>query len=132
MKHYKDQEHSTPPQTSSCGNTRFPLQTSLCLGSKYKECNQVAPITQDEAVRLEESTNQQAECSFWFEARQKRLTASQFGRVIKRKKDVNTKFLASLCSPQDFYSEAVTYGKRHEKDAKEAYVAQNQGLHIHS
>ena len=60
------------------------------------------------------------------------MTASQFGQVFKPKRDVNKKFLTSLCSPEDFFSEAVTYGKRHKKDAKEAYVAQNQGLHIHS
>ena len=93
--------------------------------------NSATTITQEEAEALEQATVHQAKCDLWHKSREQRLTASQFGLVIKRKKDVNTKFLTSLCSSQVIHSEAVSYGKKHESVAKEAYVSKNNNLHVH-
>lgn len=50
---------------------------------------------------------------------------------MKRKKDINTKFLNSLFSVKTFETEATSYGKRHENDAKSAYAAKKTNVHIH-
>ncbi|XP_038055353.1 uncharacterized protein LOC119727497 [Patiria miniata] len=79
----------------------FPLQTTLILNSDYADNNTATAITQEETEALEQATVQQANCNLWYKCREQRLTASQFGRVITRKKDVNTKFLTSLCKVCD-------------------------------
>ena len=39
-------------------------------------------------VELERNTRGQSDCALWFEERRYRLTASNFGSVIKRKKSI--------------------------------------------
>ena len=107
----KTPSKATIPDKSPCGNTRFPRHTSLILNSSYVDNNTATTVTQAEAEALEQATVHQAKCELWHRSRKHRLTASQFGRVVMRKKDVNTKFLTSLCSSQIIQSEAVTYGK---------------------
>ncbi|XP_078619114.1 uncharacterized protein LOC144886368 [Branchiostoma floridae x Branchiostoma japonicum] len=88
-------------------------------------------VTTQEAVALEGATVQQAECPLWHSERKERITASVFGKIIKRKKECNTKFLTSLMGTKAAaHSASLTYGKVHEVDAKEAYL-KCKGGHVH-
>ncbi|XP_078658352.1 uncharacterized protein LOC144903810 [Branchiostoma floridae x Branchiostoma belcheri] len=51
--------------------------------------------------------------------RRYRITASVFGKVLKRKKECNTKFLTSLFGSKPVHSSSLTYGQVHEVDGKE-------------
>ena len=44
--------------------------------------------TKQQMVELEHNTRGQSDCALWFEERRSRLTASNFGSVIKRKKSI--------------------------------------------
>lgn len=126
------QEPSTPTEVVACGSTCFPaVDTLLILPPEHQANNLVCPITQPQAVALEQATVTQAACSHWFQARQKRITASQFGEVLKRKKDVNTKFLTRLFGSKSVETPATQYGKSLEATAKSAYLGRGQRSHLH-
>ena len=59
-------------------------------------------ITHSEASKLEKLTRNQSEDQKWYEERKKRITASNFGIVMKRKKDVNTTFLKNTFRKNKF------------------------------
>ena len=56
----------------------------------------------------------------WFKERRERLTASQFGKVCKRKKRSNYLIFKDIfpVSNESFTSSATTYGKADEKAAR--------------
>ncbi|XP_038064580.1 uncharacterized protein LOC119734986 isoform X1 [Patiria miniata] len=123
-----------PQNKATCGNTRFPIQASLTLKPEFAECNAVTPLTEQEAVDLEQATVGQASCIHWFETREKRLTSSLFGKILKRKKAVNQSFLMSLFgfNSKADSSPAVMYGKNHEDEAKMVFAERNPHLHVHN
>ncbi|XP_035684071.1 uncharacterized protein LOC118421033 [Branchiostoma floridae] len=92
-------------------------------------------LTVEEAVSLEGATVKQSECPLWHAERQKRVTASMFGKILKRKKEYNIKFLTGLFGTKSAHSVSLAYGKSHEAQAKEAYIrtfeSSNQAVHIH-
>lgn len=116
---------------SDCGNTNFPLPSNLTIGPQAKEGSTYLPISQERAEKLEQATTAQSECKEWFAERKLRVTASQFGDIIKRKKDVNQKFLTRLFGPKRFSNEATEYGLRHEPDARKEYLRQRPNSHAH-
>lgn len=130
LKHYHNQPEQ-PSDSVSCGDVSFPLPTNLEIPEHLMEVNLVCPITQAEAVSLEQATVGQTSSSAWFEARRNRLTASQFGKVLKRKRDVNEKFLTTLFGESQFSTQATRYGTSHEGDAKQAYCSRKKGVHLH-
>ncbi|XP_037565513.1 uncharacterized protein LOC119445268 [Dermacentor silvarum] len=80
---------------------------------------QLAP---EEAQDLEVNTRQQALSDRWHSARHHRLTASTFGRVIKRK-EWTEKGLRNLLDPKDLSRvRAIQYGKKNESVAAERYA----------
>ncbi len=91
MKSYKDVPVATT--ATPCGDTLFPKQPPVQLEEQYMACNGAFPISKQDAHKLEHNTCQQSKCKVWFEERKKRLTSSSFGKVCKRKKDINEKFL---------------------------------------
>ena len=67
----------------------------------------------------------------WHEERQKkRITASNFGAILKRKKDTTDKFLRNSFLKKDFTSSATSYGKANEAVAKQMYIKRT-GSHLH-
>lgn len=129
LKSYK--EVPKPSNVTPCMDTTFPKTSPVHLKEKHAYCNTIYPITQYDAVQLEQKTTLQSKCPLWFEERKKRLTASIFSKVCKRKKDINTKFLGALFHPKSFSSDATSYGKVHEVDGKKAYCIKMPDVHIH-
>ncbi|VDI62477.1 Hypothetical predicted protein [Mytilus galloprovincialis] len=80
---------------------------------------------------LELNTRQQSHCKEWFEARQYRLTSSNFGRVLKRKSAPSDKFLTSIFNSKQISAAPLDYGKRHEKSAKAKYLIEYKDRHYH-
>ena len=83
-----------------------------------------------DAVNLEKSTRLQSNDSLWHEDRKKRITASNFGAILKRKKDTTDKFLRNSFLKKDFTSSATSYGKANEAVAKQMYIKRT-GSHLH-
>ena len=82
---------------------------------------------------LEASTRLQSESQEWFTARRNRLTASNFGLVMKRKAPVNEKFLCNLFSDGPISAAAIEHGNRNESRARDLYVRQRSpSLHTHA
>ena len=123
-----------PREMDSCGDTVFPktpwtcvdLQNIKPIGHEWKDL----VISLDDAIELEKSTRLQCNDQLWHVERKKRLTASNFGLIIKRKKDVNIKFLKNTFDKKDFRSCATSYGKANELVAKQMYIKKT-GNHIH-
>lgn len=86
-------------------------------------------ISEQQCVQTEETTRDQANCMAWFEARKNKLTASNFGLIVKRKK-VTDKFLQTILHPKEFTSAATSYGKNNEKKAIQRYIKKT-GNHVH-
>lgn len=114
-----------------CGDTLFPKQSPVELEKQYFACNGAFHISRQDAHKLEHNTCQQNKCKLWFNERQKHLTSSSFGKVCKRKKDINSIFLKSLFEPRAFSTEATSYGISHEIQGKKAYCDIKKNVHIH-
>lgn len=119
---------------TACGNTKFPIDTTIInsqITSKFNNLNALFGTSKQDAIELEKKTVAQASSAQWFEARRNRITASQFAKVCKRKKEINPKFVDNIFSNASFTSEATSYGKSHENIAKQVYMEKNHGHHIH-
>ena len=79
-------------------------------------------------VELERNTRGQSDCTLWVEERRSRLTASNFGSVIKRKKNTFPKsHLQKVLSPATSRSktpESCLWGKTNEQVAIAKYLEQ--------
>jgi hypothetical protein len=118
MQQYRKIQQST---VTPCGNTTFPIVTNFIIDDNYK-CNEFLSITLDDAIEIEKNTVRQFDSQEWIDQRKKRLTASNFAKVVKRKKDVNEKFLKSIFDPKQFTSAATSYGIANEVKTKEKYT----------
>ncbi|XP_056014374.1 uncharacterized protein LOC125665758 [Ostrea edulis] len=123
-----------PRAAENCGSTVFPKALHTCvdleciqnLTHEWTELN----LTQSDAINLEKSTRSQSLNQIWHTERSKRITASNFGLIIRRKKDVNQKFLKNTFQKNDFTSSATSYGKVNEHIAKQMYIKKT-GHHLH-
>ena len=84
--------------------------------------------TREQMVELERNTRGQSDCTLWVEERRSRLTASNFGSVIKRKKNIFLKsHLQKMLSPATSQSktpESCLWGKTNEQVAIAKYLEQ--------
>jgi len=85
-------------------------------------------ITQEQAILLKQflyncirNTRDQALNEMWHDERSKRITASNFGRVMLRKCSVTQKFIDSLLQKKVFTFAATSYGSANEKVATNLY-----------
>ena len=102
---------------------------------KYLPSQDYAPFVQnylyttnEQMVELECNTRGQSDCTLWFEERRSCLTASNFGSVIKRKKNIFPKsHLQKVLSPATSQSktpESCLWGKTNEQVAIAKYLEQ--------
>ncbi|XP_064463680.1 uncharacterized protein LOC135374682 [Ornithodoros turicata] len=78
-------------------------------------------LTVSEREKLCESTKGQADNAKWYSERTGRVTASNFGRVVRcTKPDYLVKQI--LYPRKSAHSEAIAYGREHEAEAVDAYV----------
>lgn len=75
--------------------------------------------TPEEVDELEELTRDQHISDLWYIERRKRLTASLFGVVCKKRTTTSCKsLLETILYPKRFYSDACEYGKKNEENAR--------------
>ncbi|KAG0442923.1 hypothetical protein HPB47_015478 [Ixodes persulcatus] len=93
-----------------------------------KECwtlqmpsNDPCAITLDEAQSLEEETRGQSRSKLWHSERAKRITASQFGDIVKRKAAVNETFLRNIFSGTHGATHHMKAGLKNEAAALQRY-----------
>lgn len=113
------------PVTSNCGDIRYPKPSVI----NVTDMNFVPTLTMEQCCKLEEATRDQADCSMWAQERKHRLTSSQFGLIMKRKK-VTEKFIDMLKNPKPFTAKATSYGSANERKALTEYCAK-KGYHVH-
>ncbi|KAK5645649.1 hypothetical protein RI129_004113 [Pyrocoelia pectoralis] len=76
--------------------------------------------TEYEIEEIERATQIQ-QCSMWYLERRKRLTASKFGDVCRKRDSTSCRVLVdSIIYPKHFFSHACEYGKTNERHAKAA------------
>jgi hypothetical protein len=84
-------------------------------------------IDEEEQRRIEFETREQRDCSQWFEHRRGRLTASNFGKILKfRKEQTKINFAESLFDDDNdraYLPDAVSYGIVHEKTAIKKFLS---------
>ena len=82
-------------------------------------------------MSVTKKTRQKANSNDWFNARKCRLTASNFGKILKRKSLPTDKFLNTLFNSKEISAPSLDYGKRHENIAKAKYLEVNKNCHFH-
>lgn len=93
--------------------------------------NNKVKVNAEEAAVIESSTRDQSENNDWFKHRQCRLTASNFGAVVKRKKQDCSKLVERLTtSNQNLNVSSLNYGRNNE-DIVANYYVQYQERHGH-
>ena len=81
-------------------------------------------MTQNQATDIERDTRGQAEVGLWFYHRRIRITASNFGRVAKRRATTPVlNLVKSLLYTKHVETKEIRWGKTHEKDARSAYIS---------
>lgn len=122
------------PVNATCGCAPFPQPALVVLAPEYKGMGQALSVS--EAIQLEEVTRAQSASNLWFKEREGRITASNFGSVIKRKKEINEAFLKKIF-PEHIAGkakgQACEYGKKTEINAKHAYIKHltTEGINVH-
>ena len=81
----------------------------------------------NEAWNIQTNTTSQVEDAMWFQQRKYRLTASNFGQVMTRKKEPTKSFLGSLFQSKNLTNvSSIQHGKQKEAEAKTLYVKKMQ------
>ena len=81
--------------------------------------------THDQILEIERNTRDQSDCAKWYEERKLRLTASNFGAVLKRRKQNYPKSLLDKLqsqSPKQRIPAPCKWGKDNEDTAIKAYL----------
>lgn len=80
---------------------------------------------------MENSTTGQSNCEKWFKERSSRLTASVFGKVLKRKQSPSISFFNTLFQQKPFKAASNTWGINNEENARSKYMSLNGNIHVH-
>ena len=85
-------------------------------------------ISRAEVLQIEQNTREQSSSDMWFDERQKRLTSSNFGAVIKRRKQMFPKSLLATIhkSKQSTCPKPCQWGKDKEEKAIQEYLRLNK------
>src|SRR6476469_7934776 len=111
---FQDDRHS-----AQCGDLRIPYIAPLTLLPEQVLCAN-GLISQEEAETMEKTTRSQAQSSLWHKERAGRITASQFGLVCKKMKQLDQNsdaplsaaFFKQIYGQNTFHSQPTAYGIR--------------------
>lgn len=81
-------------------------------------------------THVKRSTRLQSSDPRWYMERSKRITASNFGLIMRRKTDINKTFMTNTFQKKEFSSSSTSYGEANEIIAKQMYI-RNTGNHLH-
>ena len=86
--------------------------------------NNSVKVDLDKAFKIESSTRNQSDSHAWFTHRQYRLTASNFGKVLKRKKEDCSKLVSTMttCTMNNLNVSSLRYGRENESLVAKYYV----------
>ena len=81
-------------------------------------------VTNQKLREVERNTRDQSTCDRWFEERGRRITSSNFGAVLKRRKSIYPKSILNnlLCRSNKIVSKACKWGLGKEEEAVKKYV----------
>ena len=136
----------SPPCPTLCTGTDMDMQIKLPLhDSSVNEVsvpnnlseeaklllNSTVKVNFDQAAAIESSTREQSENIDWFKYRQCRLTASNFGSVLKRRKQDCSKLVERLTNSHgNLNVSSLNYGRDNEEIVADYYL-QYQVRHGH-
>jgi len=90
-------------------------------------------VTTMEIKQIEELTRSQSDNNLWFQQRKKRLTASSFDVVARRRKITPVANLVKmLLYSKPACTMALRWGRDHENDARIAYIKWLRSDNIHT
>ena len=88
---------------------------------------QVLQYTEEQIKSVEIATRDQSVSKRWYEERQYRITASKFGRVVKRKRQHTSLVHQLLYTSVNPSVSALQWGQQHEQDALHEYCQSLNG-----
>lgn len=115
-------------QRSTCGVISYPKQLedadvqlfSKILDGQHDHWKEVS-VSDDDACRIEKETRGQGETRKWHEERRNRLTASNFGAIMTRQKEVSEIFMKNTFNTSNLQTKPTSYGHVNEKVAKNVH-----------
>jgi hypothetical protein len=126
----EDKVQVPAPASLRCGNITFPQTAQITLHEDFRILNICTAV--DDAPGIERETRDQSDNQTWYNLRRQRLTASHFAEVYYRKAEPNKQLLNRLLSTEkQLNTPAIDYGRRHEPEAKQRYLAAKPHVHIH-
>lgn len=124
-----------PEGADICGKTNFPkpymmlnLEGTGIYDKEHHWKNLTLSIEQ--CAEIEHNTKDQSSSTRWIAERKGRITASNFGSIMNRKKEINETFIRNVFDKKSFKSAPTSYGQANEKTAKQMYI-KSSGNHIH-
>ena len=98
------------------------FDTSLLNESEIKFVKDHLPYNSFTLRNIEHTTKSQSDCDSWHSERHKRITASNFGRIVNRRKNVYpNSLLKTLLTREKFKSSACKWGLDNEKVVTSRY-----------
>lgn len=96
----------------------------------YRAHFDLVTISKEEAVRIEINTREQSKSALWVREREKRLTSSNFGKILNRKSVVTQKCVDNIMTNKQFSSKPTDYGSAKESVACNIYSKATKN-HVH-
>lgn len=97
-----------------CMINNYPLEN---LSVEKQLSFEALKVTHKESAYFEEKTRLQSETKVWYDTRKNRITASNFGQIVNRKKQDVTKLIERLKSTRYVQTEAMKAGLAKEPEA---------------
>lgn len=113
-----------------CNSKSLPGDSQVKLPSEFNHLKQTRTINHQQAIELERNSRRQIRSRLWHQERKLRLTASQFGLIMKRKATPSNVFLDSLFKQRAIHAASVKYGQANERRARQQYC-KIQAVHTH-
>ncbi|KAJ8303760.1 hypothetical protein KUTeg_018683, partial [Tegillarca granosa] len=121
------------PPDYPCGDLNFPTPSNIEIPAIITDNDHVwlhLAYPLDYARKIESETRNQADSEVWIRERGTRITASNFGKIMRSKSAISKQFLRSMFQAQSFNSKPTTYGKVNEKTAKQIHMKKTKN-HVH-
>lgn len=120
-----------PGIMSMCGDLTMPKTAPVRQDNNSRATipNELI-LTSSEAYALESRTKEQRHSDEWHSARNRRITASNFAKIIKRRQ-ISNKFVEEMLLNKSFSAASTSYGLSNEENAKHAFLRQQPDAHMH-
>ena len=108
-----------PPLPIKCSDENVDQELFSTAPSIFNKIN----VSLQSAHELYSKTTGQANNNLWYKERKYRITASTFGKIMKRKSPPTPEFVRSICNPRDISNlPFIKYGRENEGRVADLYV----------